>query len=95
MAAQASANAQPRALRGATRPSDLVVAAYQPYQDELVDALRSPDRSIAYYNIALPGGMRLECPTLESAESSFSIHLDYRWSRKFKRVYGYIVGIQH
>ena len=95
MAAQASANTQPRALRGATRPSDLAVAAYQPYQDELVDALWSPNRSIAYYNITLPGGVHLECPTLGSAESSSSIHLDYHWSRKFKRVYGYIVGIQH
>ena len=76
---EAQAGAQPRSLRGATRPSDLAVAAFHPYQDELVNALWTPDRSLAYYDIALPKGVHLDRPTLESKESRFSIHLSYYW----------------
>ena len=62
-----SSSHQPRAgVRGRIKPDDLAVSAYHPYRGELADALWRPNRSWAYYNIVLPHGMHLECPTLGS-----------------------------
>ena len=62
--ATSSNNLTRGSVRGKVKPTDIAVAAYHPYQEELVGALWQPRRSVPYYNIVLPEGMHLERPTL-------------------------------
>ena len=42
---------QPRGVRDRVKPDDLALAAYRPYQYELVGALWKPNPALAYYDI--------------------------------------------